>query len=360
MIPEPRTVVVVGAGVIGAVIAFHLARRGVRVTLVEREAPGEGASASSFAWINAAATEGSQAYYRLRLQSLFEYRRLEDELSLPIARGGRLEWRDDFDTLEKESRELALLGYPIRTMGRDEVRAMEPELLVPPERAVFAELEGAVAPVDMVRRLLDAARGLGATLHEGRPVNALSVEEGAVTGVKTANGRIRADRVVLAAGIGSEALAAGAGVSLPTDNKPGLLVYTRPSAPLLGRVVLAPDLHMRQESDGRIVAGRDFGGGPVPNDPWAEGERLLDDLNQRLRTPVPLELDNVSVGIRPVPRDGFPVVGFTPALAGLYIAVMHSGITLAPAIGRLAATEILDGLEVELLAPFRPSRFGAG
>jgi len=61
--------------------------------------------------------------------------------------------------------------------------------------------------------------------------------------------------------------------------------------------------------------------------------------------------------VRPMPEDGFPAVGFVPGPEGLYVAVMHSGVTLAPAIGRFAAEEILDGARIDLLAPYRPSRF---
>ena len=112
---------------IGATVAYHLARRGARVTLIEQDEPGGAATAGSFAWINAAATHGSEAYYRLRLQSLFEYQRLAAEIALPVKQTGRLEWRDDGDELANETAALAALGYPIRWISGDEVRALEPE-----------------------------------------------------------------------------------------------------------------------------------------------------------------------------------------------------------------------------------------
>ena len=73
-----------------------------------------------------------------------------------------------------------------------------------------------------------------------------------------------------------------------------------------------------------------------------------------------MELENVSVGMRPIPADGFPVVGFSSQVEGLYVAVMHAAVTMAPAVGRFAATEILDGIAVKVLEACRLERFTAG
>jgi glycine/D-amino acid oxidase-like deaminating enzyme len=70
-----------------------------------------------------------------------------------------------------------------------------------------------------------------------------------------------------------------------------------------------------------------------------------------------LEMDFHTVGYRPTPKDGFPVLGGVSGIDGLYLAVTHSGVTLAPAIGRFAAEEILEGREEPPLAPYRLSRF---
>ena len=70
-----------------------------------------------------------------------------------------------------------------------------------------------------------------------------------------------------------------------------------------------------------------------------------------------LELDFHTVGYRPTPTDGFPIIGRAEGVDGLYVAVMHSGITLAPAVGLFAARGILDGERDPLLAPYGLSRF---
>ena len=65
----------------------------------------------------------------------------------------------------------------------------------------------------------------------------------------------------------------------------------------------------------------------------------------------------VPVGYRPMPLDGFPVVGFSPKAPNIYLALTHSGVTLAPLLAQLATMEIADGAQVELLDDYRPSRF---
>jgi glycine/D-amino acid oxidase-like deaminating enzyme len=62
-------------------------------------------------------------------------------------------------------------------------------------------------------------------------------------------------------------------------------------------------------------------------------------------------------GYRPMPQDGFPIVGYPRANANIYVTVMHSGVTLGPLVGRLAALEILDGARIDVLAPYRLERF---
>jgi glycine/D-amino acid oxidase-like deaminating enzyme len=70
-----------------------------------------------------------------------------------------------------------------------------------------------------------------------------------------------------------------------------------------------------------------------------------------------LHLVDVRLGSRPMPADGLPVIGPVPGVDGVYVAVMHAGVTLAPVVGRLVAAEIVDGLESEELAGVRPGRF---
>lgn len=352
-----KSIAIIGGGVIGLSTAFHLARRGAQVTVIDRAAPGGAATGASFAWINAASMNGSEDYYRLRLQGMFEYQRLERDIGLPVKHGGRLEWRDDLGELAQECATLAGLGYGVQWLSRDEISALEPALRDPPESAVFTELESSVDPVEMTACLVAAAEKLGVEFLPNSAVRGLIVENGSVRGVAVESGALAVDCVVLAAGADSEALAATVNLRLPMVNSSGMVIHTTPVPPLLGRVILMSRLHMKQDLSGRMVAAWDSAGGQVTQDSERDGERLLVMIGSLLRTEAPLILDDITIGMRPEPEDGFPVVGFALALKNLYVTVMHSGITLAPLVGRLAAMEILDGVEAEILAPFRPGRY---
>jgi glycine/D-amino acid oxidase-like deaminating enzyme len=68
-------------------------------------------------------------------------------------------------------------------------------------------------------------------------------------------------------------------------------------------------------------------------------------------------IEQVTLGYRVMPADEYPIIGFAEACPNLYVVATHSGVTLAPVIGELAAIEILDGIQQPQLAHYRPSRF---
>ena len=361
MVSSKPHVAVIGAGILGASIAYHLAGRGARVTLLDRGPPAGEATGASFAWINAS-FRNPKPYYDLRMVGLQEYRRLEAELDgrLAVNWNGGLNWDLEEQEIEPLVREQTSWGYDQRIVERDEILALEPRLTAPPQRAVFTACEGALQPVAATEALLAGAADLGAEVKIGAEVTGFLESNGQVTGLETSTGRLEADRVVLAAGVGSAGLLGRLGFDLPLQSSPGLLVHSRPMPPLIGRVIESPGLHMKQDPDGRLVAATSFGGTPLPNDPEAEGQRMIALIKTALSDTDKLEMERITIGWRPIPADGFPAIGPLPGVEGLYLAVMHSGITLAPAVGRFAAMELLDGAEVALLAPFRPARFAAG
>src|SRR6202521_421792 len=113
-------VLIVGAGIIGASIAWHLARAGARVTVTDAGEPGGIATRNSWAWINAS-WGNPETYFRLRVRSMDEWRRLERELpGIQVAWGGGLTWELPPDELEAFAVEHASWGYGIRRVDRAE------------------------------------------------------------------------------------------------------------------------------------------------------------------------------------------------------------------------------------------------
>jgi glycine/D-amino acid oxidase-like deaminating enzyme len=353
-----KHIVVVGAGIIGASIAWHLVRAGAQVTVVSAGGAGGIATPATFAWINAG-WGNPETYFRLRSRAMREWSRLAAELpAVGLSWCGGL--CSDLPPVELEAYAVghAAWGYDVRLVDRDEALRIEPALAEPPALAAHAAGEGVVEPGAAVTALLDDAVARGAVLLTQTAVRRLATVGGRVTGVDTDAGTIAADEVVLAAGVAVPALAATAGVDVAITTPPGLLVHSKPHPRLLNGLVLAEAAHLRQTADGRIVAGADFTGTDPGEDPEATARDLFERAKAMLRGADGLEFDRFTIGLRPTPFDGFPIVGRPQDSQGLYLAVMHSGMTLAPAVGVFAAQELLSGRRDALVEPYKPGRAG--
>lgn len=351
-----KRVIIIGSGIIGASIAWHLAKAGGSVMVLEAQKPGGLATRNSWAWINAS-WGNPEPYFRLRERSMLEWRRLDREVpGLAVNWCGGLIWDLPPDELDAFARQQASWGYGIRRVERAEIAALEPNLRALPDFAYHVAGEGMVEPYETAMAMLDGAEGLGARILAGTPVKWLLEEEGRVAGVMTDDGPLHADEIVVAAGTESAVILASVGVTLKLTAPAGLLAHTTPAGELLRGLVMTPGLHMRQTAAGRIVAGTDFAGADPEGAPAALAADLLAKVRAMVAGAESLDLDFYTVGYRPTPADGLPAIGRPAGPGGLYVAVTHSGVTLAPAIGLFAAQELLDGFRDPLLAPFHPDR----
>lgn len=356
----PR-VVVAGAGIVGANIAYQLAKRGAAVTIIERDAPATGATSKSFAWINATFSKQPRQYYELNRLGMQGWRSLEREVSLPVKWGGSIEWYTD-DAQANELRQAVKAhqswAYPVAMVQSARLAALEPKVTFGRvAAAAHADDEGHVDPVAATEVLLQRAQSFGAALRTKTWVTGLDTPT-RLRAVQTNLGDLPADVLVIACGTETPRVAAMAGLQVPLKESPGVLVHTTPQPSLLNRVVLAPGAHMKQKPDGRIVTGVGFGGTPTTDSSMAGAENFLRTAAAGVVAALhTATVERVTLGYRPLPSDGFPIVGFAPGRRDIYITVMHSGVTLSPFIGRAAAVEILDGVDVDPLSPYRLARF---
>ncbi len=355
--------IVIGSGIIGAAIACRLSLSRAKVTVLDAGPAGAGATAASFGWINASFFL-NRDHFALRETGIAAWHRLAAETGgLPISWKGCLWWEEEGDGFDALQAELSGLGYPAEVLGRARFAALEPAIANPPARALFLAAEGAAESAAVAQNLLDVAADHGATVCTGVRVQQIETRNGRIIAVQTAQGRMAADQVVLAAGTGAAGLLAPLDVDLPLLPRPGVTVVTRPEPPLLSHVLVAPGQELRQLPDGRILAPTSA---KHQEDNTSEITEPLSDLAQRTRDRLEallpgaaLTLQSTALTMRPVPGDGLPVIG--PAGPdGLYVSVMHSGVTLAAVVAELAVRELMGQGPQNQLGPYRLDRFADG
>lgn len=372
-------VIVVGAGIVGACIAYQLAKRGCEVTVIDKGLPASQASGNTFAWINAAYTNRPAAYLDLRLRALDAYRELSQAIEFPIRWGGSLEWFEERERERGLVREVAQFsetpGTSTKMVPAETAADIEPHLrLSGSPQLAYSNNDGAVDAPAATQAIFDAALAHGARAVLLAEVTSIRQRRRDVR-VRTEVGNFEADLVVIAAGVGSQRLASMVDerVDSATRATPGVIVTTEPRPLILNTVLYPPRVHIHQLADGRFVIGEKAGAPDTPDHGRALRDRpnAFPDSDQATRHALRVlslareylpdlaevrELD-VGIGWRPMPGDGLPIIGRGPNAPYAYFATMHSGVTLAPIVGELVAGEILDQQRSPLLDPFRPERF---
>jgi glycine/D-amino acid oxidase-like deaminating enzyme len=373
---RPR-VGVVGGGIVGTSICLHLARAGAEVTLFERAAPAAGATSKSFAWLNA--MTDNRDYHQLRRRSLRAWRVLDSEHDLQVNWSGAFMWEPDTAAAEEAAARLRALqaaisspDYPVRSLTLSDFSSIAPHLSPGTfEIALHCGIDGHIDPVAVTNKLLQAGRERGVELVMPCTVTGLRMEGGRI-GVATTVGDYHLDRLVIAAGVDSGRLTSLVGYRPPLDHAPGILAHSKPMRLVSSSVHYAPGVHFKQFPDGRLV-GADSDVPPSTPDHekilrQAEefpsqvvrdehGARILERIGEVMHDARHAALDRLTLGYRPMPSDGLPIVGYVPGSSHVYLAVMHSGVTLAPIMGQLISREVLTDNGTEALVSYRPERF---
>jgi glycine/D-amino acid oxidase-like deaminating enzyme len=366
--------VVVGAGIIGSALAARLAVAGAAVTIVDAAEPGSGASGSSMAWVNANG-KPPRAYHDLNAAGIRAWREWAAELRADWFRpGGSLRWAAGADAERLAAHVEALTGwdYPARLLTAEQALDLEPGIALPADVRAAAHFpdEAYLLVAPAIATLLRLAAEHGATLVRRDAVTELLATGGAVRGVALSSGaRIEADTVALCAGWHTPALASRLDVDVPLvpidapgSPAPCLVAYTTPSDARLGRLLTAPSLSIRPSEGGRFYLEAGEHNDRVDLHTGADQlAAMAADLLRRARAVLPelagAALAEHRVCVRPLPADGYSIVGRPTAVDGCYVIVTHSGVTLAAHLAALAAGEILAQADHPDLAPYRLERF---
>ena len=386
--------IVVGAGIVGAGTAFALARKGSRVALLDAgpigSTPGEtgGTSRASFAWINATAKIDQEDYHRLNALGAEHYRSLAREFGegrLGLHPTGMIAWADPGDearrrALRAQVARLREWNYPVTPLDEGGLRALEPHVdFAPGAEGLLAWADAWLDAPRAVDLLCEQVRRAGGTVaggERGRVARLLRDETGAVRGVEAGGARLAAPVVVAALGPDTENVLRTwlrpreIGNRPFLGRRPGLLVDTPDTGPfrLVRHVLYSADnaFHLRPGPSGGLRIGSEDADpeSEAPDDAAARAVALLARaraLLPALGGEAPIETlareSAVRIGVRPVPIDDRAIVGPVTGVTGLYVIATHSGVTLGPWIGRLAAEEITSGRMPDQLAAFRFDRF---
>jgi glycine/D-amino acid oxidase-like deaminating enzyme len=341
------------------------------VTVVDAGLPGHGTSGTSFGWVNAS-QKGSGAYLELSMSAVAAYGRLTSSF-VPT---GCLTWTEDPGAqaaLSERVEQLRAQGYPSELLSPARARALEPALRLGPavEHVALYPGEGFVESPSTITGLVAAARRHGAEFRFKDRVTDIEIGNGRVRRVGLDSGAwLDTDVVVACCGRWSGEIGAFVGARVPlVSPEPkgsaalGLLVRASPVAARIRRVIYTDSVMIRPaDEEGRVllhsydhdrrvsIATREDPPPPEANDVLAEGRAVMPALHDST-------VESARIGIRALPSDGLPIVGWLSGLEGLYLVATHSGVTLAPYLAELVVSEVLDGGDEAQLAPFRPQRF---
>ena len=378
---ETADVVVIGAGVVGCSVAYYLAREGVNVTLLEREAIGSGASAhatGSLSLLGAEFTAG--ASFHMARASYAEFVQLVPELETATGMDLLYQRRPSLRlALDDEEADLikSLMVWQephveMHWIDAQDVRSIEPRLS---PNIIGAMYEDESAQLDSYRFNLALARGAelkGASVLY-REVTGLVTDGLTVRGVKTAGEDIHCDAVVVAAGTWSRAFSSWLDFPVPVRPMKGeRLLLNYPGEPLPVLISSPKRGHMISRKDGltsvgstggrdydekELFLGEEFDRQPTETARLELLQRAIDVLPDLERA----ELVQQLAGSRPLSPDSKPIIGPAPGWKGVHLATGHTtkGIHLGPVTGRIIADYIRRGSTdvVADMSEFLPDRF---
>jgi sarcosine oxidase subunit beta len=376
---ETATVAIVGGGVVGASIAYHLAARGVRDIVVLDRAPHAGAGSTGRATGGFRVQFGAATEVRLSLLARGRLRAFHDETGGDcgyVAAGYLWIAQDD---AQLDALRAALMVQ--RTNGVDDAREVDREAIValnPHLRSdgirggTFCPSDGFIRPLQILDGYRRAAERLGVRFVWDAEVVAIDrARDGSIATVRTARAAFATGAVVNAAGAWAAPAAALAGVDLPVSPLCRQVAVTVPTVALPAQMpmtIYAGDgFHLRVR-DGRVLLLLPAPGREDPFDLRVESA-WIDEATQIARTrvpclaPVEIDRDACWAGLYEMSPDGRAILGASGDAPNFYFANGSSGhgVMHAPALGQLLAEIIVDGsarsLDVE---PLHPDRFARG
>ena len=393
---ETTDVLIIGGGIVGAATAYHLARQGVPVTLVEAETLAYGATGRNlgFLWVHTRKVGPELDLVMATRTGIDELVEALDAVVDLQTNGGLVFFQDERQAavMRELVEQRNANGVPMTLLSGDEARELVP--LLPPSvlGATFCPLDAQVEPTLWVRAFADAARRLGADVREGVRVQRLLREGDRILGAVTSEGEIGARDVVLAAGGWTPELAATADLEIPIHPMRLQIVQTLPmpaetrhvvygvnalkqystfqDLPSFDDSLFVNEVEWRhemlllegfcQKADGSYLLGCAM---DYPGFQWDADLRGVSLINELFMEHVPRFREagfaKAWAGILPFTVDNLPIVDRMPGVDGLIVAAGHVfGNGSGPTTGQLVASLVTGEAPVIALEPFRAARDG--
>lgn len=370
--------IVIGGGIVGASLAYHLVKEGISTMLIDRHDTGRATDAG--AGILSPETSGttSDDWYRFGMNAFAYYYPLIEALKEEQAhetgfeRCGllRLAVSDDELTPYEESRQLVFgrqraYQYPsisdLHEITPTQAAALFPAL-APVQKAFYHRTAARVDGRLLTKALTAAAVNQGLRVSH-QSVEQLLIQDGRVTGVVADGERFTAGQVAIAGGAWSAAFEEQVGLKIPVAPQRGQIIHLQLDVETAGWPVLHPfhGHYMVAWPGGRVAVGatRETDSGFAPY-PTAAGVREV--LDEALRVAPGLKdgrIVDIRVGLRPYSADTLPILGTVPTVKNLHVATGHgpTGLQLGPYSGKVVADLMVDKLVNDDIEPFHIGRF---
>ncbi len=374
-------ILIIGGGVIGTSIAWHLAARGAPVTLVEAKDLASGSSGACDGLVFLQSKKPG-VHLEMAMESLKRFKTLQNHLPVPmefIQTGGlvTIETEDEYRAMETYVRDQQAIGLDVRLLDQEQLRLREPGLSGRIIGAAYSPLDAKINPIHLTLGFSLAAKNLGARILTRTPVTELLVKNNRVTGVVTPRGPISADRVVNAAGAAAGNVSRMIGIEMPVIPRRGQIAVTHAGPPVLHHCLISagyiaakynPELarttgqgiSMEQTENGNLLLGstREFAGFDTGNT-LAAIRKIITQAAARLPALASFQIIRTFAGLRPWTPDGLPILGPVSRLESFVMAAGHEGdgIALSAITGELMADVLLDRKPAIPLDRFSPDRF---
>ena len=381
MLPRKTEAVIIGGGVIGSSIAYYLAKKGIKIILLEKDGIASGTSSACEGLVFLQSKKPG-VHLKLALESSKKFSNLKEELNYDIEyknNGGMviIENNEELKAMKIFVEEQRNIGLDVSLLDRDRAKEKEPVLSQDILGSTYSPLDAQVNPMYLSFAFISSARNLGAEVYTHTEVTGIRLKSNRINSIETTIGEIKTDIVINAAGIYAPEIGRMVSLDIPIKPRRGQLLVTESVPKILNGVLISakyiaakfnPSLaetegegiSIEQTVSGNILIGstREFVGFNKNITP--EG---INSIAKHIIILFP-QLKEINIirtfaGLRPYTPDGLPILGKVEEIEGFIMAAGHEGdgIALSPITGDLIAELVVEDKTSIPLDEFKLERF---